>query len=66
MFKSPTASANDDEIEEVEEELTAGEVLQRLEESWLNEKHSPELLGQYIVRAQQETTACYIQSQEWK
>ena len=45
MFKSPTASANDDEIEEVEEELTAGEVLQRLEESWLNEKHSPELLG---------------------
>ena len=66
MFKSPTASANDDEIEEVEEELTAGEVLQRLEESWLNEKHSPELLGQYIVRAQQETTAFYIQSREWK
>ena len=66
MFNSPAASANDDEIEEVEEELTAGEVLQRLEESWLNEKHSPELLGQYIVRVQQETTACYIQSREWK
>jgi hypothetical protein len=29
---------------QVEEELTAAEVLAKLEEAWLNEKHSPELL----------------------
>ena len=33
-----------DGIEEYEEELTAAEVLQKLEDAWLNEKHSPELL----------------------
>ena len=27
-----------------EEELTAAEVLQKLEDAWLNEKHSPEIL----------------------
>ena len=32
------------EGEEFEEELTAAEVLQKLEDAWLNEKHSPELL----------------------
>ena len=31
-------------VEEYEEELTAAEVLQKLEDAWLNEKHSPELL----------------------
>ena len=35
-------SVNDGE--EFEEELTAAEVLQKMEDSWLNEKHSPELL----------------------
>jgi len=29
---------------QVEEELTAAEVLAKLEEAWLNEKQSPELL----------------------
>ena len=33
-----------DGVEEYEEELTAAEVLQKLEDAWLNEKHSPELL----------------------
>lgn len=32
------------EEQEVEEELTAAEVLHKLEEAWLNEKHAPELL----------------------
>ena len=31
-------------VDEYEEELTAAEVLQKLEDAWLNEKHSPELL----------------------
>ena len=30
--------------EQYEEELTAAEVLQKLEDAWLNEKHAPELL----------------------
>ena len=30
--------------DQYEEELTAGEVLQKLEDAWLNEKHAPELL----------------------
>ena len=33
-----------DGVEEYEEELTAAEVLQKLEDAWLNEKQSPELL----------------------
>ena len=33
-----------DDIDQFEEELTAAEVLQKLEDAWLNEKHSPELL----------------------
>ena len=33
-----------EEVEEYEEELTAAEVLHKLEETWLNEKHAPELL----------------------
>ena len=36
-------SAGDVE-EQFEEELTAAEVLQKLEDAWLNEKHSPEVL----------------------
>ena len=32
------------DAEQFEEELTAAEVLQKLEDAWLNEKHSPELL----------------------
>ena len=36
------SSAGNDE-EQYEEELTAAEVLQKLEDAWLNEKHSPEL-----------------------
>lgn len=43
LFGTQAASADD--IEEVEEELTAAEVLQKLEEAWRNEKHSPEILG---------------------
>ena len=35
-------SAGDDG--QFEEELTAAEVLQKLEDAWLNEKHSPEIL----------------------
>ena len=33
------------EEEQYEEELTAAEVLQKLEDAWLNEKYAPELLG---------------------
>ena len=33
-----------DGVEDYEEELTAAEVLQKLEDYWLNEKQSPELL----------------------
>ena len=33
-----------DRVDEYEEELTAAEVLQKLEDYWLNEKQSPELL----------------------
>ena len=36
-------SSTNREEEQFEEELTAAEVLQKLEEAWLNEKHSPEL-----------------------
>ena len=32
------------DAEQFEEELTAAEVLQKLEDAWLNEKHSPEIL----------------------
>ena len=35
---------NDGDTEQYEEELTAAEVLQKLEDAWLNEKHAPELL----------------------
>ena len=34
-----------EETEEYEEELTAAEVLHKLEEAWINEKQAPELLG---------------------
>ena len=34
--------------EQYEEELTAAEVLQKLEDAWLNEKHAPELLESKI------------------
>lgn len=40
LFKS----ASGDSQEEVEEELTAAEVLKKLEDAWLNEKQAPELL----------------------
>ena len=43
LFDTRVASGED--TEEVEEELTAAEVLQKLEEAWRNEKHSPEMLG---------------------
>ena len=42
MFNSAT-----EETEEYEEELTAAEVLHKLEEAWINEKQAPELLGKY-------------------
>ena len=42
MFNSGT-----EETEEYEEELTAAEVLHKLEEAWINEKQAPELLGKY-------------------
>ena len=34
--------------DQYEEELTAAEVLQKLEDAWLNEKHAPELLESKI------------------
>ena len=33
-----------DDVDQFEDDLTAAEVLQKLEDAWLNEKHSPELL----------------------
>ena len=33
-----------EDTEQYEEELTAAEVLQKLEDAWLNEKNCPELL----------------------
>ena len=42
MFDTPSGAG--EEEEEYEEELPAAEVLQKLEDAWLNEKHSPELL----------------------
>jgi GINS complex subunit 4 len=39
IFDNSTGDAD-----QFEEELTAAEVLQKLEDAWLNEKHSPELL----------------------
>ena len=42
MFDTPSGAGEGEE--EYEEELTAAEVLQKLEDAWLNEKHSPELL----------------------
>ena len=38
------ADNGEGDVEEYEEELTAAEVLSKLEDAWLNEKHSPELL----------------------
>ena len=35
----------DNDEEQYEVELSPAEVLQKLEEAWQNEKHSPELLG---------------------
>ena len=32
------------DAEQFEDELTAAKVLQKLEDAWLNEKHSPEIL----------------------
>ena len=45
MFTSGTEDTT--VTEEYEEELTAAEVLQKLEQAWINEKHAPELLGKY-------------------
>jgi len=42
MFNN--TAENDGDTEQYEEELTAAEVLQKLEDAWLNEKHAPELL----------------------
>ena len=39
-----TNGSGEVEDDEVEEELSAGEVLARLEEAWINEKQAPELL----------------------
>ena len=48
MFNSGTAETEEtEETVEYEEELTAPEVLQKLEQAWINEKHAPELLGKY-------------------
>lgn len=45
MFTSGTEDTT--VTEEYEEELTAAEVLQKLEQAWINEKQAPELLGKY-------------------
>ena len=46
MFTSGTEDTEDTTVtEEYEEELTAAEVLQKLEQAWINEKQAPELLG---------------------
>ena len=45
MFSSGTEGTEG--TEEYEEELTAAEVLQKLEQAWINEKQAPELLGKY-------------------
>ena len=44
--------ANDDEYEQ----LTAAQVLQRLEESWVNERLSP-----YLLESQQEVVDCLLE-----
>ena len=41
-------SENLNEEEVIEEELTAAEVLQKMEDAWMNEKHAPELLESKI------------------
>ena len=41
-----TENLNEEEV--IEEELTAAEVLQKMEEAWMNEKHAPELLESKI------------------
>ena len=46
MFTSGTEGTEDTTgTEEYEEELTAAEVFQKLEQAWINEKQAPELLG---------------------
>ena len=45
IFNS-TENFNEEEV--IEEELTAAEVLQKMEEAWINEKHAPELLESKI------------------
>ena len=51
-----------DRVDEYEEELTAAEVLQKLEDAWLNEKHSPELLEPKIeiVECMLEQVKCLL------
>lgn len=49
MFNSGTEEQETEEEYEYEEELTAAEVLHKLEEAWINEKQAPELLGKYHV-----------------
>ena len=65
MFNSAT-----EETEEYEEELTAAEVLHKLEEAWINEKQAPELLGKYRnqIRPHRQTrrVTCDVQSQKWR
>ena len=46
MF-NPATEDSASVTEEYEEELTAAEVLQKLEDAWINEKQAPELLGKY-------------------
>ena len=50
MFNSGTEETQETQetgTDEYEEELTAAEVLQKLEQAWINEKQAPELLGKY-------------------
>ena len=47
MFNT-SADPGAGEEEEYEEELTAAEVMQKLEDAWVNEKHAPELLESKI------------------
>ena len=48
MFNTSADPGAAGEEEEDEEELTAAEVMQKLEDAWVNEKHAPELLESKI------------------
>ena len=64
MF-NPATEDSASVTEEYEEELTAAEVLQKLEDAWINEKQAPELLGNYR-NTQIQCSDHYVQILKWR